>query len=92
MSSDTYALDQEGVELPQGDYRLPIARGGEQQFACILRNRSGIDAGCIDMAVRDITHLCDAEQQDVVNTAYLIYETYAKQVNKLQNVRTTLIG
>lgn len=30
------------------DYTLPIARSGEQQFACVLRNRSGQDSGEID--------------------------------------------
>lgn len=64
------------------DYTLPIAREGEQQFACILRNRSGQSAGEIDMGVRDVTILCDAEQQDVVDTAYAIYETVCNQTKK----------
>lgn len=64
------------------DYTLPIAREGEQQFACILRNRSGQSAGEIDMGVRDVTILCDAEQQDVVDTAYAIYETVCDQTKK----------
>lgn len=47
------------------DLTLPIARSGEQQFACIMRNRSGMDAGEIDMGVRvfSIAKLCDGEKQ-----------------------------
>ena len=74
------------------DYTAPIARTGEEQFACILRQRSGIDAGNIDMGVRDIDHLPPTEQQDVVNTAYLIYEAYCQRTEMLQNVRRTVRG
>lgn len=75
----------EEKQLP--DYTLPIARNGEQQFAAIVRNRSGIDAGEIDMGVRDVTHLCDAEQQEIVNTAYVIYETLCEQTGKRCNLK-----
>ena len=64
------------------EFKSRIAREGEQQFACILRNRSGQSAGEIDMGVRDVTILCDAEQQDVVDTAYAIYETVCDQTKK----------
>lgn len=64
------------------NYTLPIARGGEQQFACILRNRSGQDVGNIDMRVRDATFLCDGEQQEIVDVAYAIYESVCNQTNK----------
>lgn len=64
------------------DYTRPIAREGEQQFACLLRNRSGESAGAIDMGVRDVTILSEAEQQDVVDTAYAIYETVCDQTKK----------
>lgn len=69
------------------DYTAPIARHGEEQFACILRQRSGFDAGNIDMGVRDIDHLAPAEQQDVVNTAYLIYEAYCQRTGMSQDIR-----
>jgi hypothetical protein len=64
------------------DYTRPIARQGEQQFACIMRNRSGESAGRIDAGVRDVTILCDAEQQDVVDCAYAIYEMVCDQTKK----------
>ena len=67
---------------PRPDYFCPIAREGEQQFAAILRNRSGVLAGQIDMSVRDVTPLSDLDQQDVVNTAYAIYKTLCKQTGK----------
>lgn len=64
------------------DYTLPIARAGEQQFACIMRERSGESAGCIDMGVRDSTILCDAEQQEIVDTAFAVYECFCDQTGK----------
>ena len=64
------------------DYTLPIAREGEQQFAAIVRNRSGESAGRVDMGVRDVTILCDAEQQDIVDCAFAIYETVCDQTAK----------
>lgn len=59
-----------------GDYKQPIARTGEDQFACIVRNRSGIDAGRIDMGARSIEHLSAYDQQDAVNSAYSVYEKW----------------
>ena len=56
-----------------GDYTLPIARKGEQQFACILRNRSGTSSGEIDFGMRFIDHLCKGEQQDAIESAYSVY-------------------
>lgn len=64
------------------DYTQPIARSGEQQFACILRNRSGHDAGCIDYGLRDCTILCEAEQQEVCDTAFALYQSICAQVGK----------
>ena len=55
------------------DYTTPIARAGEQQFACILRNRSGIDSGRIDFGARFIDELCETDQRDAVNMAYAVY-------------------
>ena len=64
------------------DYTHPIARTGEQQFAAVVRQRSGMDAGLIDSGTRDITHLSEADQQDAVNSAYAIYETWVRQTGK----------
>ena len=64
------------------DYTLPIARTGEQQFACVLRNRSGMDAGEIDFGLRDCTILSDAEQQDMVDTTFALYEAVCHQLMK----------
>ena len=58
---------------PCAGYREPIARAGEQQFACILRNRSGIDAGSIDFGARFIDGLNANDQQDAIESAYSIY-------------------
>lgn len=38
-----------------------------------------MDAGNIDMAARDITHLSDIDKKDAVEAAYAIYETYRNQ-------------
>lgn len=57
-------------------YTTPIACEGIEQFACILRNKSGEHAGEIDMRVRDVDHLPKCEQQDVVDMAYAIYKSY----------------
>lgn len=62
-----------------GDYKQPIARTGEDQFACIVRNRSGIDAGRIDMGARSIEHLSAYDQQDAVNSAYSVYEKWCDE-------------
>ncbi len=61
------------------DYTLPIARSGEQQFGAIVRNRSGMDAGELDYGARDITHLHPSEQQDAVNAAYCLYQSFCNQ-------------
>lgn len=67
---------------PQSDYTRPIARSGEQQFACIMRQRSGESSGRIDMGVRDVTPFPDDDQQDAVDSAYAIYETLCDQTGK----------
>jgi len=69
------------VEGP-GDYSLPIARTGEAQFACIVRNRSGIDAGLIDFGMRSIDHLCDADQQAAINSVFAVYEEWCRNTGK----------
>jgi len=79
MSSDE---NQTSEEEYRPDYTAPIARTGEQQFAAIIRNRSGIDAGTIDSATRDISHLSDVDKQDAVDAAFIIYETFCIQTGK----------
>jgi len=65
------------IAEPKPDLTTPIARKGESIYASIHRRRSGIDAGCIDMGVRsfEIEKLCDADKQDICNTALAVYET-----------------
>lgn len=67
---------------PVGGYTAPIARKGEQQFACIMRNRSGISSGDIDFGARFIDHLSDADQQSAVNMAYCVYEKWCRETGK----------
>lgn len=55
-----------------GDYTQPIARTGEPQYACVMRERSGIDAGMLDFGLRDLTHMGDGGQS-AVNTIYALY-------------------
>lgn len=64
------------------DYTSPIARTGEQQFACILRNRSGISSGEIDFGARFIYDLCDADQQSAVDSAFAVYEKWCRETGK----------
>ena len=73
MSSDTIM-----------DLRQPIARAGEPIYASIVRNRSGIDAGCIDYGCRmdAISALCDGDKQDIVDIAHALYETICRTCGK----------
>lgn len=64
------------------DYTHPIARSGEQQFACILRNRSGSSSGDIDYGARFIDDLSDGDQQDAVNAVYSVYEKWCRETGK----------
>jgi len=73
---------QVNVEEKRDNYLRPIAREGEQQFACILRNRSGMDAGCIDYGLRNVSHLCEGDKQDIVDTAYVLYQSICEQTGK----------
>lgn len=77
---------------PRTDYTIPIARTGEQQFACVLRNRSGIDAGSIDMGARFIDELCDGDQQAAVDSAFAIYEKWCRETGKRARRGTTSAG
>jgi len=59
--------------LPAIDPKPPkhLAREGETEFAVILRNRSGHDAGCIDFSFPHATalDLSPAEQRELIDTA-----------------------
>jgi hypothetical protein len=65
------------------DFLHPIARGGEEQFCCILRNRSGESAGRIDYGLRDISSLSSAEQQDAVSSIYFAYRSWVESTGKV---------
>lgn len=62
----------------------PIAKTGEQIFASIIRNRSGMDSGCIDYGCRTaaIVGLCDGEKQDITNTAFALYQSVCRASGK----------
>ena len=66
-------------ESKNGNYTAPIARTGEQQFACIMRNRSGMDSGEIDFGARFIDHLCPGDQQAAVDAAFAVYEKWCRE-------------
>lgn len=63
-------------------YLDPIARSGEQQFACILRNRSGESAGEIDFGARFIDLLSEREQQAAIESAYSVYLKWCTETGK----------
>lgn len=62
----------------------PIARAGEQQFACICRQRSGIDSGNITEVTRPfhIEKLCDADQRDAALSALNLAITVLKHCKR----------
>lgn len=71
-----------------GGYTLPIARSGEPQYACVMRDRSGIDAGMLNFGLRDLTHLGD-EGQSAVDTIYALYRAACNQTGlRAQNDRS----
>ena len=65
--------------LPAIDPEPPkhVARPGEKEFAVILRNRSGHDAGCIDFSFPHATALAlsPAEQRELIKTAKALAES-----------------
>lgn len=73
------------IENPLEGYTHPIAREGEQQFACILRNRSGIDSGEIDFGARFIDVLSEGEQQDAIEAVYSVYLKWCSECGKKSN-------
>lgn len=60
-----------------------IAREGEQEFAAIMRNRSGHDAGCIDYGVRVelVANLSAAEKKEIVRTSEALTENIKRLCN-----------
>jgi len=62
----------------------PIARKGEPIYASIVRNRSGIDSGCIDYGCRvfEIEKMCDGDKQDIADTAFALYESVCRYSGK----------
>jgi len=56
------------------DLTKPIARAGEQQFAVICRQRSGVDSGtiCPSARVFEIEELCDPDQKDIVSAVLIL--------------------
>jgi len=61
------------------DYTTPIARTGEQQFAVILRNRSGISAGEIDFGARSINELPVPDQQMAIDCLLCVYHNWTEE-------------
>lgn len=53
---------------------MPIVRTGEQQFAVICRERSGVESGtiCPTARVFEIEELCDQDQKDIVSSALIL--------------------
>lgn len=62
-----------------------IARGGETEFAAIVRNRSGQDAGEIDYGLKHgpvLDTLCDRDKQSLVDMAYALAEACERATGK----------
>lgn len=71
-----------------------IARAGETEFAAIVRNRSGQDAGEIDFGLKTgpvIDDMSDADKQQLVDTAYSLAAACELATGK-QASKTTEIG
>ena len=76
------SVEINSAAVSPGNYTYPIARAGEEQFACIVRNRSGIDAGRIDFGARFIRHLSESEQQDAIESVYSVYQKWCSETGK----------
>jgi len=63
----TTQAESSGEELKVDPLTHPLARSGEQQFAVICRQRSGIDSGNITEVTRQfqIEELCNQDQKDI---------------------------
>lgn len=76
-------MDANATATPsRTDWTSPLARTGESQYAVIVRNRSGIDAGCIDFTARMIDELGDGDKQDAVSSAFSLYTTWRDSTGK----------
>jgi hypothetical protein len=82
LSPELRKIMESSTEPPKPDYTRRIARTGEPEYACIMRNRSGIDAGNIDFGLRDLQHLSEADKQDICDTALVLYESICRQTKK----------
>ena len=62
----------------------PIARGGESIYASIVRNRSGIDSGCIDFGLRTfvVEKLSEGDKQDIADAAFALYESICRATSR----------
>lgn len=81
-------MDMSKQATPQkDDLTEPIAKSGEQIYATILRNRSGMDAGCIDYGARvfAIRDLCEGEQRDIIATGYALYSNIMRYCDKVKS-------
>jgi len=80
---DTTREPQQAVQAkPLDGYTNPIARSGEQQFACIMRNRSGVSSGEIDFGARFVDELSEVDQQDAIEAAYSVYLKWCRECGK----------
>lgn len=77
-----YNATEEPASKTLEGYDSPIAKTGEQQFACVLKNRSGVSAGEIDFGARFIDALSDGDQQDAIEAAYSIYLKWCRETGK----------
>ena len=69
-------------EAPDLDYTAPIHHPNEQAFAAVIRNRSGVDAGEIDLVLRDLSGLTDLDQIDVVSLLWTLYRAACRQTGE----------
>lgn len=82
MSNNTGTQHKPTPEKP--DLTLPIARSGEQIYASIQRERSGVDAGVISPSVRvfAIDELGFDDQQSAVSAGLLLLEMIVEHVQE----------
>ena len=79
------------VKRVEIDYTSPIARAGEEQYACIHRERSGVSAGDVSGTTVDISGFRDYAQQEIVDAAFIVYERFCKQTGKRSKLESRLI-
>ncbi|CAN5426674.1 hypothetical protein BH11ARM1_BH11ARM1_14270 [soil metagenome] len=73
---------------------LSYIRTGETEFAAIVRNRSGQDAGSIDFGLKSgdvIDALCDRDKQELVDTAFSLFLAIESATGR-KATETTEIG